>query len=155
MHIGLSVQTKGQRLKTIVLYTKRRFNCKKEALHDNLTGYVWSRHTKWERFSYSAPINQSPGFSMYTRQIFRRATSVVSVINISIGRSFLCPCIHFTDFYPIRRVSEVFLWFSQLLANKKKKIHAQKTASSWRKEQYSLYIYFIEKYAKRKYTSIH
>lgn len=60
---------KGQRLKTIVLYTKRRFGCGREALDDNLTGRVWGRRarrnvyvrTKGERFSYSATsINQSP-----------------------------------------------------------------------------------------------
>lgn len=81
-----SQQTKGQRLKTIVLYTKRRrFYCKKEALDDNLTGHVWGRHPKRKRFSYSAPINQSLGLSMYIQWIFRRTTSVVSVINISIS----------------------------------------------------------------------
>lgn len=132
MHIGLSVQTKGQRLKTIVLYTKRRFDCKKEALDDNLTGYVWGRHTKSERFSYSAPINQSSGLSMYTRQIFRRATSVVSVINISIGRS--------TTTVPRARASTLptFILFAACLEcfygfrsywRIKKKVHSQNTAS--------------------------
>jgi hypothetical protein len=153
MHIGLLVQTKGQRLKTIVLYKKRCFTAKRKpsAIIWQATSGAGIQNAKDFRIPH--PLINPQDFRCIPDRYFD-------------GRPVLFPWLISPSFALFRALASTlptFILFAACLKCFygfrsywwiKKNKHTKK--SFIMKKKYSpLYNYFIEKYIMRKYTYIY